>query len=378
MQHSNNISNQIMSSMAYNVINSQPNASIDEVFNSFEQCNKYLYSTDDIDLEQYCEITHNIKFDTELIRYLPSAKTKWLRTVISMFIRYARYDIQAFIIPVSALDSIGIDITNYSSKIPRWLQRIVCVRDDNMKRELRMLKRNGLKNTIDYNLETGEIDSDVVSIGYYITRLGLYKIITNLYGAKFLESIISRMCQILYFFNDYKCVNHVLYIERLKSMCHDEEHLSENIMKLDNYGSGSFNRYLRDVDDDNSIKMMHRRVSSSSSSSNQYNYKNDDICSIHRMIESSIGRVDTRISELHGQLANIMNKIDSIVSNGKGSYSSCISISSKSDELDDLDDDDDIEFIDKKYAHSFIASNTPRERIFSPLRNTCIGNEHQF
>ncbi len=375
-----------MSSMAYNVIGSQPNVSIDEVFNSFEQCNKYLYGTDDIDLEQYCEITHNIKFDTELIQYLPSTKTKWLRTVISMFIRYARYDIQAFSIPVGVLDTIGIDIADYSSKIPKWLQEIICVRDDNMKRELRMLKKNGLKNLVDYNLETGEIDNDVVSIGYYITRLGLYKIITNLYGSKFLESIISRMCQILYFFNDYKCVNHVLYIERLKSMCNDEEHLSDNIMRLDDYGSGSFNRYLRGVDDENPIKMMHRRISSSSSSSNQYNYKNDDICSIHRMIESSIGKVDTRISELHGQLADIMSKIDNIVSTGnnKGSYSSAISISSKSDELDDLDDDDDIESVylnpspDKKYARSFIAPNTPRERIYGPLRNTCIGNEHQF
>jgi len=390
-----------------NIVNSLPNNSIPETFNSFDQCNKSLYDIHNIDLDQYCEITHQIQFDAELIQYIPNAKTKWLRSVLNMFIRYAKHDVRDFVISVSELTMLGIDMNNYLSKIPQWMQHIFKKYDDNVKRELRFLKKNKLRSNVDFILITGDIDNEMIIIGYRITRIALYRLITNIYGSKFLESIIARMCQILYFFDDYKRVNHIRHIERLEDtilkLSNDIESIrshSSNILKLDDYDRNSFNYYLDNNEDMphedvQNIKVIHRRLTDDSN--DKCNYKNDDIYSIHSMIETSMNRVDTRMSELHLQLANIMTKIDNIVSTTDfAQRHSSVASESLSDDIfnvngemnDEMDDEVDDEMddeigelsyvkpVDKICTRSFIGRPPPE--CCSNMRNTCIGNEHQF
>ncbi len=383
-----------MSSQISNAINSSENKSIPDVFNSFEQCNDALYEIHNIDLNQYCEITHQIQFDTELIEYLPDSKTRWLRSVINIFIEYAQFDVRAFSIPIKLLDSLGFDIEQYTSKIPQWINNILNRYDDNIKKEMRFLKKFKLKNNIDYTLVTGNIEDETIVIGHYITKLTLYKLITKMYGSKFLESIISRMCQILYFFDDYKRVNRIRHIKSLEitinKLTNDIASItsqSPHILKFDNYENDTSNYFL---DDDNKntqdVKVVHHRLTNSTNiSDSKCDYRNDDICSIHYMIENSINKVDTRISELHIQLANIMSKIDNIVSSiDFNKRNSSVLSDSSNDFKFDIDDSDEentpmynrTHITNKQYSQSFINYSPPKR--CSNVRNTCIGNEQQF
>ncbi len=379
-----------MNSYSNNMINSLPNTSTHEVFNSFEQCNSALYEIHNIDLEQYCEITHQIQFDAELIQYLPDKKTMWLRSVLNMLIQYARYDVRDFVIPVSNLHSIGINAYSHVSKIPTYIQRVLRIYDDNIKRELRFLKKNKLMENVDFTMITGSMDNEVIIIGYYITRISLYKLITRMYGSRFLESIISRMCQILYFFDDYKRTNRTKHIETLENtiskLNDDIESLRSsppNIMKFDDYDRGSFKYYMDSSEEKsspgNDIRIVHKRLSNSSSFSgylsNQCNDKSDDICSIHCMIESSFEKMDSRLSEMHEQLSCVIDKINNIALTTAFSTRQSSTPSDSSD-IFELNDDDNDSGLTKQYSKSFIAHTPPQ--CCSNMRNTCIGNEHQF
>ncbi len=380
-----------MSYASNNIVSSSQSKSIPDIFNSFEQCNDALYGVHNIDLEQYCEITHQIQFDAELIEYIPDDKSKWLRNVLRTFIKYARYDVRAFVVPVTTMNMLGFNIDKYTSHLPKWLNGLLQRSDDTTARELRFLKKYHLKQDIDYSLVTGDIDCDILE--HFITKSALYRLITKMYGAKFLESIILRTCQILYYFDDYKRVNRVRHIDALEATINklstdiaSIRSQSPNILQFDNYES-NVNNYFTDVDhvsytpnENSNVKLMHRKNTNASEIC--HGRENDDIITIHSMIESSIHKVDNRLSEMHTQLASIMTKIDNMISSMDFNKRSSSISSSSSSRISFGSPDDDTMYVprqyitNKQYSRSFINSQpTPR---MSMARKTCIGTEHQF
>ncbi len=108
------------------------------------------------------------------------------------------------------------------------------------------------------------------------------------------------------------------------------------------------------------------------------------------MIEHNLNKVDTRISELHTQLAKIMTKIDSLATtiafSRRDSSAPSTSIPSSSSSCEfGADEIDDIltssfraraDAADRKYSLSFVGQ--PPVESAPNIRNTCIGNEHEF
>lgn len=308
-----------MSISSTNAINSQPTSYDPEVFNSFDQCNHALYDINGMPLQQYFEITNSIPFDLELVKHAVSdIQLAWLRSVLKTFLESAVLDIRDYKISLESLANIGFDLSSYSSKMPKLLQSIINNHDDQLKREKRFLSKNKLVQGKDYILHMLHTDGEPIAIGHYITRLTLYKLISARYGQGFMNAIISRICQILFYYDDYIKVNSQRHIRGLQNT------IDTLTVALNNLKEKSHPMRIVSMDDYDQENMSTRQFQYCDSSygdesvlqSDQIMKEReytDEIYTIHHMIESNINKVDVRISELHTKLSSITTKIDDIV-----------------------------------------------------------------
>jgi hypothetical protein len=294
-----------------------------------------------------------------------------------VFLHYASTDIRAFKIPLVELDTIGFEIYEYNSKMPKWLQSLTKSYDDNIKRELRFLKKHNLSADRDYILETSDASDEMVAIGHYITRLAMYKLVANHYGPRFIDSIISRITQILYWFDDYKKTNKSRYVETLRQTI---SNLNDDITRLrtnahpmniiafsnDNYAQD----YIGSYGDDSPIK--------SDSIMKDHEYS-DELYSIHRLIETNINKVDIRISELHNKLSCITTKIDDIVGSisVNNTYGSIINDDNESEDSRLNVDYDDIDNISDRPSYNIDLDEPVVEHINDIFRefNECRNSD---
>jgi hypothetical protein len=368
-----------MSTSSINAINSQPTTYSPDVFNSFDQCNHALYDVNRLTLQQYFEITNSIPFDLELEKYVASdMQTSWLRSVLSLFLESATLDIRDYKISLASLSQIGFDIDSYSSKIPRLIQSITNTHDDQLKREKRFLSKHKFIEGKDYIIHTIDTDGEIISIGHYITRLALYKLVSNRYGHSFMNTIISRVCQILYYYDDYVQVNSDRYIRGLQSTIDDlsselinlkqDSHLMR-IVSMEDYAqerpstSQCYNKYCESSYEDASVLRSDQIMKDK-----EYT---DEIYTIHHMIEANINKVDVRISELHNKLSSITTKIDDIV--GSIAFAQRNSSSDSSESMSYLTEDSrlEVDYNDRKsdIRPSYHIDDACRQSNSEPMLN---------
>jgi len=362
-----------MLSLSTNTIDFQPSKYFPSVFKSFQQCNHALYEIDNLNLDQYLEITRQVQFEIKLIKDIPESHRKMLTAVVTVFLEYSKNGIQDCCIPLSALEIVGFDISANKSHMPNWFQHITDNLDDNTKRERRFLKRYNMKIDVDFVMETNEIDGDIIMLGHYITRLALYKLVMMRYGPIFMEAVVFRVFNILYFYDDYKRVNEAHgkitlsnTINKLKDDI-DQLKTGSNILTFDN--SPPVNYFA----DDNWDIRSSERISELSHLDSDTIMKNpeysDELNNIHQLIESNINNVDIRISQLHTELSVITSKIDDIVSS--------IAMTQRYSKISLESSSSDDSYSSRRQTKSFIqfmgTPPTPTE-----LRNTCMGNEHQL
>lgn len=363
-------------------------------FVSFEQFNQSLYENDEIDLDQYLQVTKHIQYDHEIIRSAPQldAHADWIHRIIEYLIGVSPYDARGFRIKVDSLDIIGVDILQYKTKMPKWLQSFTDNHDNNLKREERFLKKSKMVKNVDYDEVISDIDGEPIHTGYGISRGALYRLISNRYGNRFLEAMLIRMGQLLYYFNEYKLNYRSKYIIALQRTIGG---LTDDIKDLNNNGYKHLVPARRPTNEifmeahsyDNNFSPIY---SDAVLDGKEYV---DEISQIHRTIETSINRVDGRISDIHLKLEDITTKIDDIVGSiimTEGRTSSQSPPRSRSfdgtserreasiDEFNINPVTEHVRAIFNEYeqmaASSMsiraVASNKPR------LRNTCIGSEH--
>ena len=288
------------------------------MYNSFEQCNNALYDMEELNLREYLDIIHAIPYDHDLNRYSfqLSIDSKWLESIIEFLIEVAEYDPRAFSIQLNSLPRIGIDAAISRNAISSFVHLLVNNRDDDLKKERRFLQSYKLIENIDYNVVIIDIDGDSVEIRHDITRIALYRIISQRYGIRFLEALLSRMGQILFFFSEYKRNFKSKYIESLRRTINDLNQdvgfLTSEIKKNNEKRTIPMIEPCKSYDVDN----QYETNSSSTLESNEVMHENDypdELSTIHNLIETSINRVDNRISDINIVLSNITSKIDDLV-----------------------------------------------------------------
>lgn len=286
------------------------------MFNSFSQCNNYLLSMDEYDLSKYLNVVHTIPYDHDLSHYSTIDDSAWIRYIVEYFINISSYDARAFKIQVSTLNHIGFDVDDQINISTKWIRSIFGRNEGPLKRELRFLKRSKLTENIDYIANTQEVNGVMVDTGYSMTRAALYRLVSNRYGVKFLEAVMLRMAQILFYFNEYKISFNSTYITSLKRTINglndDIKSSNEEIQKLNNMypttyedvrtKSYSFNRSSNSLDSYISSDVI----------MNTKEYA-DELSTIHTTIEGFVNKVDGRISDVHCKLLTITTKIDDLV-----------------------------------------------------------------
>lgn len=302
-------------------------------FNTFEQCNDYMKYMDEVDLYQYLDIAKHIPYDHTIIRLRLSDGCDEIESIIRYFISTSKYQYRAFSISVSSLNTFGFDLESFTSRTPKWVQTIIGYHDSNIDRELRFLKKNKLIENIDY-ISMNYSDNDNVSIaGYNITKLALYKIVSNKYGIKFLESIIERMGKLLYYFNEYKCNFKSSYVQSLQRTING---LNDDIKELNELNHKHNISYAQEQ----LVDAEHQRYSANQSNDSCNSYISsdaimdskpyiDEISNIHLTMENMINKVDGRISNVDYKLANLASKIDDLVGSIALSKDECQSMCSR-------------------------------------------------
>ncbi len=282
-----------------------------QIFTSFQQCNDYLKVSTDIDILSYIDLTHHIPYDHERSYLSLKFDIKLVNGIIKFLIQRSKYDTYGFDISLSELYLVGINTDTYASKLPRFVQTFMKNSDCNLNRERRLLRRNKLVKNIDFIENTNLVDGEIVIMGYNISRLALYRILSNHYGSDFMEAILCRMGQVLYFYDQYKLIYMNTYIESLKrtivGLSEDIKELSKCSSKHPSYinfddtfndNKSYFNSYPSPINSDLILK------------DEEYA---DELTTIHKLIETNINRVDTRISDIAMRLGSIDNKIDELV-----------------------------------------------------------------
>ena len=277
-------------------------------YNSFEQCNNSIIdmaNLSNIDLVRYVELVENIPFDDDLIKY--SNHNKSIRIIVKYFINVSSYDARSFRIPVKELDALGFNVNEYSSKAPKWIQSITGKADNQFHKEIRFLKKHKLVENIDYFVK---LDAESNGLICLVTRPALYRLVANKYGMKFLEAIIGRMGQILFFFNDFKTRYEDCHIKSLQSIIDnlkvEIDQLKSNQIDMLSDRSFDGNRYsLRSLSSSQSFI-----ASDSIMDSKEYT---DELSHIHKVMETFIGRVDGRMTDVDYKLSTITSKIDDLV-----------------------------------------------------------------
>ena len=297
------------SSLAMDSMYVQTHSDIRNLFNSFEQCNEYIANMEELSLLEYFDITHSIPFDHELPLNAIIVDSDWIQIVLRYLIDIAKHDARAFIIRVDSLITLGFEPDLHKSKSPKWIQSLSKRHDTYQKKQLRFLKYYNLIENIDY-LYVLEDDQTGIMNGYNITRLALYRLISEKYGPRFLECIVGRISRVLYFFDQYKKKLDTSYIESMQRTING---LNEDIIEL--------NKKIQERKHELCIRDSYSRSSSSNNSyissdaimdteSPEYT---DEISVIHKTIEKFINRVDGRISDVHVKLSTITTQINDLV-----------------------------------------------------------------
>lgn len=291
-------------------------------YNSFDQCNKSLLDMDEIDIYEYIEITSVIAYDPELTKYSTTfAGIKWIQNIIQYLISISNYDIHAFNINILDLKDIGFDIIKFTSRTPKWIRNVFGQYDSQVRQEYRFLKHNKLIQNIDYIEKVGELGGDIVSYGYQINRHAVYKLMTHNYGNRFMESIIGRMSQLLYYYNEYKQLYKSKVLESLHRTIHG---LNEDIIVLNNEIQNIKNsKVIPIIDFEKGFRESISSYGYSSPVSSRSNIDSDVIMSdkeytdeliaVHKRIENFVEKVDSRISNVQDELNNINSKINDLV-----------------------------------------------------------------
>lgn len=285
------------------------------LYNSFEQCNRALQDTDAIDIVEYIEITQLISCDYDIAQFQIGPNSKRIKLLLEYLIDISKYDARAFRISISSLEHIGFSVGSHKSHLPQWIQSFTNSHDGTLKQEKRFLKSHKLIENIDYIENINDVDGQLIVTGHSITRTALYKLLSNRYGIRFIEAVLCRMSQIIYFYNDYRRNARASYIDSLKRTVVG---LNEDIKVLNSHRRSSYNNlsileYDQEYNDDaysydGEFSSIH-----SDAIMNDQEYA-DELSIIHKLIESTINRVDGRISDIHVKLSCITTKIDELVS----------------------------------------------------------------
>lgn len=285
---------------------------------TFSECNAALYNAPEMNIFDYLEAIKVVPYDFYIQRYTTiQGDTKWVENIIYYLTEISRLDPRDFKISAASLISIGIDPyePTYDCMLGRFLETKL-VRSD-ARKERRFLKRHKLQENVDYIVRSADIDEDIIEVGYSITRAALYRIISNFYGNRFLESILSRMGQILFYFDDYKQHYHKKYIRELQQTI--DELNSDISLLTDEIRQKHANNHVpmieyNDRSEFDSSDVSNRSVSSIASNviMNDKEY-HEELSTIHELIETKINRVDDRISDINVALVNITSKIEDLV-----------------------------------------------------------------
>lgn len=285
--------------------------------NTFDQINSALYELDEIDLNQYLDHVSKVPYDHEIARLFGMIKidNNWINNMLNFLVEVSKYDPRAFNIELSSLDQLGFRMKEFSSKKPKWLLRLTNSKDDAIKKERRFLRYHRLLENVEYIRVIAEMDGVVVETGHRLTRIGLYRVISRQFGYAFLEALLSRMGQILYFYNQYKRNFKSKYIESLRRTIID---LTDDISSL-NKEIAKKTVPIIEYEKYHENENIYHSCGSNDSSSIESNAVMDDkeyadeLSAIHNMIETSINHVDDRISTINIALSHITSKIDDLV-----------------------------------------------------------------
>lgn len=288
------------------------------IVTSFEDCNVALYDMDEVDIYDYIELARYVPYDSNLGKYsVVNGRAKWIEGVIMFLVKVSSYDHRAFKISVDSLSCIGIDSSTSESFLRKLFSGFT--RQSDSKREKQFLKYHKLQENVDYIVMSADLNHEIVEIGHNITRIALYRIIGRYYGMDFLEAVLIRMSQILYYFNEYKKNYKSKYIESLRKTI---DELNNDINLLTNemqrkYASNVLPmiEFQNQSDIDSYSNELNNSDSSIASNMimNEKEY-HDELSTIHTLIETKINRVDDRLSDVNVALVNITSKIEDLVS----------------------------------------------------------------
>lgn len=301
-------------------------------FNSFEQCNEVIKELPEVDLDEYLELSKRVPYDHELIRRYPQIQSQsyWMEIIIKFVLEASSLDPREFKIPISDIESLGFNLSDYSSKAPEWFKGLFNYHDDSIKKEQRLLKEYNLIENVDFIMMLDELDGEIIAIGHAISRIVLMKMITMRYGPYFTESLLARIGQILYYWGKYKKSYHsdkVISLQR--TIIGLTEDIQELTARLPN----------REIAFEDSYHTNNLSEVSSGLIMDEKEYV-DELSTIHHIIESSINKMDGRISDINVQLTDITSKINDLVgsialSSDGSRLSTCARCSNMSDPVVD-------------------------------------------
>ena len=290
-------------------------------FGSFEECNNALYDIEELDIIEYIDMVSSIPYDSDLLNsaFHKINDQTWINSVIKFIISVSQYDPREFKISLYSLQLIGIQTHQTRNGVLDKVCNLVGRVDTSFNKEKRYLKTNKLIESIDYIIMSTEIDGKLVDTHHNISRPIMYQLITKYFGTDFLEAIISRVGQIIYFFDHYKTNYTQNYIVSLRrtvyglnaDITHLTMQMSANKSKISTDDSipQIINCDDSSIQYDNSLSLPDSTVVLNKSD-NSYH---EEISSIHFMIETSINNVNNRISDINLTLTKITSKIDDLV-----------------------------------------------------------------
>jgi hypothetical protein len=246
---------------------------------------------------------------------------------------------------------------------------------------------------VDYDDIIEYVGDDAICTGYGVSRGALYRLISNKYGRHFFEALLIRSNQIMHYFNQYKInykENYIVALQRTVSdLTHDMKTLIEKGRRDMIRSPASSDCLFDDNDSYDGDEALSLIQSDAILDNREYI---DEISAIHRTLETTINRVDGRVSDIHLQLADIAMRIDDIVGSivvaddqesvGAPEISY---IDRQSTEIDDRASNPVSKHVRSIFLEYEKLSKSSGETYLDllgqtrkALRNTCIGNEHSL
>lgn len=336
--------------------------------NSFEQLNLRISDLDEVSLHEYIDLSHKIPYDHEILKLSYDPSSHWLFSCIKQLIEISDIDPRAFRLSLNDMTYLGFDIYEFNSKLPHWCQLLTKCIDDDLKRQKRFLAKNKLIENIDYVESIEDINGEFLTTGFKLNRHAVCSLIVRKYGQNFLMQITMRVSQILSYYDRYKQDYRYNRIETLqRTIIGLSEDINE-LMQKRNKDSYADDRYSSCSQLSSSVIMDNPDYS-------------DELTTIHNIIESSINRMDGRISDIHLKLADLTNKIDDLTSsivmnldesrNSKSTLYSETQSRTRSESNPILNHVNSIFNEFRELNGSYTTYDSPNRQF----RYTCIGNE---